>query len=119
MASSAYTSPIFRFDEAAHQSGLQEAEDMHAVLEGRQVCCWVHGRRWLCGRLCDYAGGALCAVVGLLVCGASGSGAAQTALPRDASGTRQATGVLGYELLCRESCMPPLQAGLLLVKPSH
>ena len=38
-ASKAYTSPIFRFEEAAHESALQEAEDMHALLEGHQVRC--------------------------------------------------------------------------------
>ena len=36
-ASSAYTSPIFRFDEDAHAAALKEAEDMHTLLEGRQV----------------------------------------------------------------------------------
>ena len=33
----AYESPIFKFDEAAHQAAVQEAHDMLGALDGRQV----------------------------------------------------------------------------------
>ena len=58
-------------------------------------------------------------MVGLLVCGASGSGAMQVALHHVASGIGQAADVQEQtlSLQCQESCMPPLQTGLLHVKP--
>ena len=36
-ASQDYESPIFKFDEAAHEAALQEAHDMRAQLDGRPV----------------------------------------------------------------------------------